>query len=111
MKIEILLPTEYINNNLGLSKLDTKLVDKVKKDLISKLLEYEGGVTCNRVEGWYKSRKGIVTKSTYISCWVYTQNNSLLAFLQSSGYISNICKILKQESIGAVIDNHFMCIS
>lgn len=111
MKVEVLIPTEFINNNMQLSKLPTKLVTSCKEELISKFLEYEGGVTCQKVEGYYKSSKGILTKSVYISCYCYTENSNLINFLQSSGYISLLCNKLKQESIGVIIDNHFLCIN
>lgn len=111
MKIEILLPTEYITSDLHLAKLSKNLLDKVESELVNLILNFEGGVTKTRVEGYYKSNKGIVTKSKYISLVVYTDNVEWFKLLISKGVFDSYCKRLKQESIGVVIDNRFLCLS
>lgn len=105
MKIEILLPTEYINNNAGLSSLPTDILNNAKTSLVEEILKYEAGVMENSIKGYYKSNRGIVTYSNYIVLIVYTENHQLIDTLRS--HLINICSILKQESIGVIIDNVF----
>lgn len=111
MKIEILLPTEYIDKNNNLAKLDSNLLKSTEESLVSIILEYEGGVTKSKVEGYYKSNKGILTLSKYISLVVYTENIVLFNVLMHLDTLRKVCKVLKQESIGVVVDNKFYCIS
>lgn len=111
MKIEILLPTEYIGRNNNLVKLDSSLLKSTEKDLVSVILKYEGGVTKTKVEGYYKSNKGVLTLSKYISLVVYTENMKLFNVLMCSDVLRKVCVLLKQESIGVVVDNKFYCVS
>ena len=108
MKIEILLPTEYIGDNGRLFKLPSNILIDNENMLVSKILEYEGGVTRTTSEGYYRSKRGIITKSKYINLVVYTQNVYLTNILLP--ILKQIRLNLKQECIGVVVDNIFRCI-
>lgn len=105
MKIEILLPTEYIDKNGGLSILPSDILTDVKEKLVKLILKYEAGVMESLIKGYYKSNRGIVTYSNYIVLTVYTENLKIKEELYTC--LSGICKILMQESIGVIVDNVF----
>lgn len=110
MKVDILLPTEYITKSGSLARLNSDLTSSVENYLVGLLLEYEGGIMKFNIEGYCKSVKGIITKSKYNVLTVYTENHNLVNALVSN-IIPSICEKLKQESIGIIVDSKFICIS
>lgn len=111
MKVDILLPTEYITKSGSLARLSSDLTSSVENYLVGLLLEYEGGIMKFNIEGYCKSVKGIITKSKYNVLTVYTENHNLVNALVNSNIIPSICEKLKQESIGIIVDSKFICIS
>lgn len=51
MKIDILLPTQYITKNGTLANLDKKLLSDIEVMLIGEILKYESGVMKSKIEG------------------------------------------------------------
>lgn len=109
MKIDILLPTEYITRNRTLAKLSNGTLDSIESKLVSDILCFESGIMKSTIEGYYKSITGIITKSRYKVLTVYTSERNLYNYLFNTDNVSKICKVLKQESIGIIIDNVFYC--
>lgn len=110
MRIDIFLPTQYITNSGKLANLPVNSIEKSESYLVSLILNFEGGVTRSKVEGYYKSSRGFITKSKYIVLTVYTNSNDLYNMLFNSNHISLLCKELNQESIGVVVNNQFHCV-
>lgn len=110
MRIDIFLPTQYITSSGALANLSVNSIEKAESYLVNLILNFEGGITRSKAEGYYKSSRGFITKSKYIILTVYTNNNDLYNILFNSNHISLLCKELNQESIGVVVNNQFYCI-
>lgn len=105
MKIEVMLSTEYINDYNILCELDKHLIESTKKDILEVILEYTTGAIEYEVSGYYKSKRNIITKSTYINLVFYTDSSELKSILLDSDYLVKIRNILRQESLTLIIDN------
>lgn len=114
MRFEILLPTQYVSNTGKLIDLNKMLLSSVEQSLVMSLLKFESGVMKSKTEGYYKHSNGKIYSSKYISIVVYSDNlanTEIYNLLLCSNLIPSICNDLKQESIGVIVDNKFVCIN
>ena len=114
MRFEILLPTQYVSNTGKLVDLNKMLLSSVEQSLVMSLLKFESGIMRSKTEGYYKQSIGKTFFSMYISIIVYSDNSvstGIYNLIFNSNLIPSICNDLKQESIGVIVDNRFICIN
>ena len=114
MRFEILLPTQYVSNTGKLVDLNKMLLSSVEQSLVMSLLKFESGIMRSKTEGYYKHSNGKTYFSKYISIIVYSDNSvstGIYNLIFNSNLIPSICNDLKQESIGVIVDNRFICIN